>query len=152
MKNNRKKIISKIKETSKKENTIDNFKKNKKTPKQKIKRKVEKEIRNQKNDKEIKKLKNKKPINFKKINKKNTKNVEPLGSISRKKRMKWEMIVAMLILVTLAGRLFYIQFIQGEELKTRAYVQQTLDRSINPKRGTIYDATRKNNFSSKLYS
>ena len=32
----------------------------------------------------------------------------------------------------------------GEELKSMAYVQQTLDRSINPRRGTIYDATGKN--------
>ena len=36
-------------------------------------------------------------------------------------------------------RIGYIQFIQGEELQTLAYVQQTLDRKINPNRGTIYD-------------
>ena len=33
----------------------------------------------------------------------------------------------------------YIQFFQGEELQTKAYVQQTLDRKISPKRGKIYD-------------
>ena len=33
---------------------------------------------------------------------------------------------------------------QGAELKDLAYMQQTLDRTINPKRGTIYDATGKN--------
>ena len=33
---------------------------------------------------------------------------------------------------------------RGEELQTMAYVQQNLDRNINPKRGTIYDATGKN--------
>lgn len=39
----------------------------------------------------------------------------------------------------LIGRIAYIQFIQGEELQTLAYVQQTLDRKINPSRGVIYD-------------
>lgn len=34
--------------------------------------------------------------------------------------------------------------IQGEELKAMAYKQQSIDRVINPKRGTIYDATGKN--------
>ena len=33
---------------------------------------------------------------------------------------------------------------QGSELKELAYMQQTLDRTINPKRGTIYDSTGKN--------
>ncbi len=33
---------------------------------------------------------------------------------------------------------------QGSELKELAYMQQTLERSINPKRGTIYDATGEN--------
>ena len=32
----------------------------------------------------------------------------------------------------------------GSRLKELAYMQQTLDRSINPKRGTIYDTTGKN--------
>ena len=35
----------------------------------------------------------------------------------------------------------YIQLIQGSELSELAYEQQTLDRAINPKRGTIYDST-----------
>ena len=34
-----------------------------------------------------------------------------------------------------------MQFVEGSELKRRAYLQQTSDRSVNPKRGTIYDAT-----------
>ena len=33
---------------------------------------------------------------------------------------------------------------QGKELRNLAYEQQSLDRKINPKRGTIYDATGKN--------
>ena len=115
----------------------------KKTPKQKLKVKIKKEIKRQVNDKEIKKLKNKKPINFKKLNKKNKRNSEPIGTLSKKKRMKREMIIAILLLALLVVRIGFIQFVQGEELQSMAYMQQTLDRNINPKRGTIYDATGK---------
>ena len=115
----------------------------KKTTKQKLKVKIEKEIKRQVNDKEIKKLKNKKPINFKKLNKKNKRNSEPIGTLSKKKRMKREMIIAILLLALLVVRIGFIQFVQGEELQSMAYMQQTLDRNINPKRGTIYDATGK---------
>ena len=117
--------------------------KKKRTPKQKLKVKIEKEIKRQVNDKEIKKLKNKKPINFKKLNKKNKRNSEPIGTLSKKKRMKREMIIAILLLALLVVRIGFIQFVQGEELQSMAYMQQTLDRNINPKRGTIYDATGK---------
>ena len=34
--------------------------------------------------------------------------------------------------------------LQGSELRSLAYKQQSLDRKINPKRGTIYDSTGKN--------
>ena len=115
----------------------------KRTPKQKLKVKIEKEIKRQVNDKEIKKLKNKKPINFKKLNKKNKRNSEPIGTLSKKKRMKREMIIAILLLALLVVRIGFIQFVQGEELQSMAYMQQTLERNINPKRGTIYDATGK---------
>ena len=115
----------------------------KRTPKQKLKVKIEKEIKRQVNDKEIKKLKNKKPINFKKLNKKNKRNSEPIGTLSKKKRMKREMIIAILLLALLVVRIGFIQFVQGEELQSMAYMQQTLDRNINSKRGTIYDATGK---------
>ena len=49
-----------------------------------------------------------------------------------------------MIIICLIVRLGYIQLIQGKELAKLAYEQQTLDRKINPKRGTIYDATGKN--------
>ena len=127
-----------------KKKTIQEFKINRKTEKQKMKRKLKKEIEKQKNDKEINKFKKKKPINFKKLNRRNMKNSEPVGTLSKKKRMKWELTIAITLLVALIGRIAYIQFIQGEELKTMAYMQQTLDRNINPKRGTIYDATGTN--------
>lgn len=118
-------------------------KKKKKTATQKVKNKIEKELKKQDTEKEIKKFKKKKPINFKKLNKKNRNVAEVLGTLSKKKRMKWEMIIAIFLLVALAGRIAFIQFVQGSELQAMAYKQQTLDRSINPKRGTIYDATGK---------
>lgn len=58
------------------------------------------------------------------------------------------LLIGFLVLTILIGKIGYIQFVQGGELSTMAYQQQTLDRSINPKRGTIYDATRKKYFSS----
>ena len=65
-------------------------------------------------------------------------------NMNRKKRMRNLLIITLLILIILLSRISYIQFIKGSELKSLAYLQQTLNRSINPKRGTIYDATGKN--------
>ena len=62
-------------------------------------------------------------------------------NISTKKRMRTILFVSFLIIALLIGRLGYIQLINGKELSQMAYEQQTLDRAINPKRGTIYDAT-----------
>lgn len=66
------------------------------------------------------------------------------SNIKMKKRILYIIIIVALILVLLISRIAYIQFIQGNMLKLGAYEQQTLDRKINPKRGTIYDATGKN--------
>lgn len=66
------------------------------------------------------------------------------ANISRKRRIMYSMFIAFTILSLLVVRIGFIQFGQGEELKTMAYKQQSLDRKINPKRGTIYDATGKN--------
>ena len=62
-----------------------------------------------------------------------------LANLSMKKRMRNTLLFCVFLFCTLAIRIGYIQFIQGEELQTLAYVQQTLDRTINPNRGTIYD-------------
>lgn len=62
-------------------------------------------------------------------------------NISTKKRMRTMLFIIFLIIVILIGRLGYIQLIEGRELSELAYKQQTLDRVINPKRGTIYDST-----------
>lgn len=64
--------------------------------------------------------------------------------LSSKKKMRNTLFIIFVIVVCLIGRIGYIQFIQGGELSAMAYQQQTLDRSINPKRGTILDATGKN--------
>ncbi len=64
--------------------------------------------------------------------------------LSNKRKMKNMLFICFLVIVCLLGRLGFIQVIQGEELSSMAYMQQTLDRNINPKRGTIYDATGKN--------
>ena len=66
-----------------------------------------------------------------------------ISKISTQKRMKNILFISFLIFIVLIGRIGYIQIIQGKELSTMAYDQQTLDRAINPKRGTIYDSTGK---------
>ena len=118
--------------------------------------------------KELQKLKNKKKqekINLKKeqknfekeqrkkfkkeVKNKKIKVIEKSSNVSQKKRMRNEIIVAWGLFFALIFRIAWIQFGMGSELQSMAYVQQTLDRSINPRRGTIYDATRKNYFSSK---
>ena len=68
--------------------------------------------------------------------------------IKLKKRMKNMLIIWIIILTLLMIRIGYLQFSQGSELQAKAYMQQSVDRSINPKRGTIYDATRKKCISS----
>ncbi len=62
-------------------------------------------------------------------------------NLSTKKRMRTMLFVIFTIIVLLIVRLGYIQLIDGMRLRRLAYEQQTLDRSINPKRGTIYDST-----------
>ena len=64
--------------------------------------------------------------------------------LSSKKKMRNVLFISFLIIICLIVRIGYIQLIQGKELAELAYEQQTLDRKINSKRGTIYDATGKN--------
>ena len=66
------------------------------------------------------------------------------AKLSSRKKMRNMLFICFLLILILLGRLGFIQFIRGEELSSMAYIQQTLDRNINPKRGTIYDATGKN--------
>ncbi len=64
--------------------------------------------------------------------------------LTSKKKMRNTLFISFLIIICLIVRIGYIQLIQGKELSKLAYEQQTLDRKINPKRGTIYDATGTN--------
>ena len=63
-----------------------------------------------------------------------------MKNISRKRRMIYMLLIAGIILFALIIRVAWIQFVNGGELQALAYEQQTLDRKINPKRGTIYDS------------
>ena len=65
-------------------------------------------------------------------------------ALSRKKRMKKILFITFFICFALIVRIGIIQFVQGADLKEMAYMQQTLNRNINPKRGTIFDCTEKN--------
>ena len=65
-------------------------------------------------------------------------------NISRKKRLRNFLFIAFFICILLIIRIGVIQFVQGSELQSMAYTQQTLNRKINPKRGTILDGTGKN--------
>ena len=60
-------------------------------------------------------------------------------TISAKKRVMNTFYIGLIILIVLIVRIAWIQFVQGVELQLMAYQQQTLDRAINPSRGTIYD-------------
>ena len=64
--------------------------------------------------------------------------------LSGKKKMRNLLFISFIIFAILIGRVGYIQLVEGRELSKLAYEQQTLDRAISPKRGTIYDATGKN--------
>ena len=61
--------------------------------------------------------------------------------ITQKRRMRNMLLVSFLIFNLLITRIGWIQFVRGSELQTMAYLQQNLNRNINPKRGTIYDST-----------
>ena len=64
--------------------------------------------------------------------------------LSSRKKMRNCLFIAFIIFILLIVRVGFIQLVQGKELYELAYQQQTLDRNINPKRGTIYDSTGKN--------
>ena len=64
-------------------------------------------------------------------------------SLKRKKRLKKSIFIVFLIFILLSCKIGWVQFVQGSQLQTLAYMQQTMDRAINPKRGTIYDSTGK---------
>lgn len=58
-------------------------------------------------------------------------------------KLRTLLITTILIFVLLIGRIGFLQFVQGNFLKEKAYQQQTINQIISPKRGNIYDATGK---------
>ncbi|MDO4282608.1 MAG: penicillin-binding transpeptidase domain-containing protein [Clostridia bacterium] len=62
-------------------------------------------------------------------------------TLKNQKRISIMMIVTSLLLFLLFIRLFFIQILDLDNYKEKAYEQQTRERNISAKRGTIYDAT-----------
>ena len=56
------------------------------------------------------------------------------------KRLSFVKWFATILFFCVVIHLVYIQFVQGEELKRKAYNNQNLNQLISPNRGTIYDA------------
>ena len=75
--------------------------------------------------------------NYKKIKK--VDGNKPLSS----KRLLCTLCTMLVVFLLLIIRLFYLQFVDGSNLKEMAYAQQTLSTTITPKRGTIYDSNGK---------
>lgn len=63
--------------------------------------------------------------------------------VMAKKRIKFMSVIFLVLVLVLAFRLFWIQFIKGSEYKRMASQQQTRDSVITAKRGTIYDRNMK---------
>ena len=62
-------------------------------------------------------------------------------NLKAKKRMRIMLFILIGIIFALIIRMGILQIVQGKKLSNLAYQQQTLDRKISPKRGTIYDTT-----------
>ena len=65
----------------------------------------------------------------------------PYVSINTKKRVLVMLILCIVGMVVLFGRLVYIQIVKSEYYSQKAYTQQTRSKSVEAKRGTIYDTT-----------
>lgn len=96
--------------------------------------------------------KKKKNISNKKNIKQKNSNNKKLSYLAKKeamskpvhsKKLFFFMAFAFVLFLLLVFRLAYIQFIKGSELKEEANRQQTTNRIISAKRGTIYDSTGK---------
>ncbi len=58
-------------------------------------------------------------------------------------KLRISLFVIVLVFILLMLRIGFIQFVQGNFLKEKAYQQQTINQIISPKRGNIYDSTGK---------
>ena len=57
--------------------------------------------------------------------------------------LKFFAVIFLILILLLVFRIFWLQFIDGDSLKERAYKQITANRILSSKRGTIYDSTGK---------
>lgn len=73
---------------------------------------------------------------------KNKKQKAPINVLTAKK-IKYCMTILLLLLFILIIRIAFWQFVQGAELKEKAFKQQVVSKLISPKRGNILDSTRK---------
>lgn len=64
------------------------------------------------------------------------------GTSMRNRILVFAFVFLILILV-ICARIFYIQIVRGSEFKSMALDQQTREKEITPKRGTIYDRNGK---------
>ena len=62
-------------------------------------------------------------------------------NMSTKRRVVVAMVVCLIAFLYLTGRLVYIQIVKSEHYANEAYAQQTRSKSVEAKRGTIYDST-----------
>lgn len=60
-----------------------------------------------------------------------------------KKRILIMFCVLVALVVVMLSKIFWLQFVEGNKWQELAMQQQTKDRIINPKRGTIYDRNMK---------
>lgn len=65
----------------------------------------------------------------------------PYVSVSSKKRMLFFMLLCFGVAAFLIGKLAYIQIAKSDYYSQKAYSQQTRSKSVEAKRGTIYDCT-----------
>ena len=86
------------------------------------------------------KKKNAKKSNHKVVKLKNGIESKNLIYVSKLRAL---LIITVLIFILLMIRMGFIQFVQGNSLKEKAYQQQTINQIISPKRGNIYDSTGK---------
>ena len=64
-------------------------------------------------------------------------------SLTSKKKLLKALFIIFIIFILLSIRIGYLQFANGERLQNLAYEQLVQERSINAKRGVIYDASGK---------
>ena len=68
--------------------------------------------------------------------------MEPID-LKNKKKMRNILFIMFLVLLLLISRIGYIEFVNGKKLQVLAYEQQVQKRTVNSKRGTIFDSTKK---------